>query len=66
VTGRRGRRRRQLLYGLKKQRVLGTERGSTRYHFVEKSPWKRLWTCRMADYYRIIKWHDCWALLSNK
>jgi len=30
VTGRRGRRRKQLLYGLKKQRVLATERWSTR------------------------------------
>jgi len=46
VTGRRGRRSKQLLYDLKKQRVLPTERGSIRQHFVEKSPCKRLWACR--------------------
>jgi len=26
--------------------ILKTERGSTRWHFVQNSLWKRLWTCR--------------------
>ena len=34
---------------LKKERTLEIERGSTKSHFVENSPWKRLWTCLMTD-----------------
>jgi hypothetical protein len=30
--------------------MLGTVRGSTRPHFLEKSFWNRLWTCRKTDY----------------
>jgi hypothetical protein len=41
MTGRRGRRRKQLLDDLEK-----TERGSTRSHSVENSLSKRLWICR--------------------
>jgi hypothetical protein len=44
VTGRRGKRHKQLLYDLKKKR------GSTRSHSVENSLWKRIWTCRKTDY----------------
>jgi hypothetical protein len=44
-TGRRVRRRKQLLDVLKKkERVLENERGGTRPHRVEKSIWKRLCT----------------------
>jgi hypothetical protein len=45
MTGRRGRRRKQLLNDLKE-----IERGSTRSHPVENSLWKRLQTCRKTDY----------------
>jgi hypothetical protein len=31
---------------LKNKKILETERGITRSHYVEKSLWKRLWTCR--------------------
>jgi len=44
-TGRRGRRRKQLL-----DRILETQRRSTRSHSVENSLWKRLWICRETDY----------------
>jgi hypothetical protein len=30
--------------------ILESERGSTRPHFVEKSFWKKLWTCRKTEY----------------
>ena len=43
VTGRQGRRRKQLLSGLK-ERILETERGSTSLHCVENQLWQRLWT----------------------
>ena len=47
VTGRQRRRRKQLLYDRKeKNRILETERGSTRSHSVKNSLWKRLWPCR--------------------
>jgi len=48
VTGRRGRRRLQLLIDLKEKR------GSTRSHCVENALWKRLWTCRKTI--NRIKW----------
>jgi hypothetical protein len=48
MTGRRGRRRKQLLEG--KENILEIERGSTRSHPVENSLWKRLRTCRKTDY----------------
>ena len=48
VTGRRGRRCKQLLYDLTK-RVLEFKRGSTKSHSVENSLWKRLWTCSKTD-----------------
>ena len=44
VTGRRGRKLKQLPQG--NERILEFERGSTRYHSVENSLWKTLWTCR--------------------
>jgi hypothetical protein len=45
MTGRRGRRRKQLLDDLKgKEKILEIERGSTRSHTVENSLWKRLQT----------------------
>ena len=51
VAGRRGRRRKQILDDVKgKNMVLDIERGSTRSQSVENSFWKRLWTCRKADY----------------
>jgi hypothetical protein len=42
MTGRRGRRRKQILDDLKEKKILEIERGSTRLHPVEKSLWKRL------------------------
>jgi hypothetical protein len=48
VIGRRGRRRRKLLDDLK-ERILTSEGGSSRSHYVESSHWKRLWTCRETD-----------------
>ena len=52
LTGRRGRRRKQILDDpTGKVRILGTERGSTKSQSVENSLWKRMWTCR-----KISKW----------
>jgi len=48
VTGRRGRRRKQLLDDLK-ENYMEIERESTRSQSVENSLWKRLWTCHKAD-----------------
>jgi hypothetical protein len=51
MTGRRGRRRKQLLVLLQgKEKILEIERGSTRSHSMENSLWKRLQTCRKTDY----------------
>jgi hypothetical protein len=50
MTGRRGKRRKQLLDDLKEEKILEIERGSTRSHRVETSLWKRLRTCRKTDY----------------
>ena len=50
VTGRRGRRRKQLLDDLKERGDTGNERGSTRSHYVEISLWKRPLTCHKTDY----------------
>ena len=50
MTGRRGRRRKQLLDDLKEKKILEIERGSTRSHPVENSLWKMLRTCRKTDY----------------
>jgi hypothetical protein len=49
VTGRRGRRHKQLLDDLKERGDTGNERGSTRSHYVEISLWKRLLTCHKTD-----------------
>jgi hypothetical protein len=49
MTGRRGRRRKQLLDDLKKKKILDIERGRTRSHPMENSLWKRLRTCRKTD-----------------
>jgi hypothetical protein len=49
VIGRRGRRSRKLLDD-PKERILTSEEGSSRSHYVESSLWKRLWTCRETDY----------------
>jgi hypothetical protein len=51
MTGRRGRKRKQLLDDLKgKEKILEIESGSTRSHSMENSLWKRLRTCRKTDY----------------
>jgi hypothetical protein len=52
VTGRGGKRRKQLLDDLKEKKILEIERGSTRSHPVENSLWKRLRTCHKTDYRR--------------
>ena len=31
--------------------ILSIERGSSRSHYVEESFWKRLWNCRLTDYW---------------
>ena len=50
VMERRGRRRKQLLGDTEEnERVLEIERGSTRSHSVENSPWKRIWTCSRTE-----------------
>ena len=49
VTGRRGRKRRKLLDGLRKGEDT-FEGGSSRSHYGESSIWKRLWACRKTDY----------------
>ena len=47
---RQGRRRKQLLDGLKEpEMILGFERGSIRSHSVEKSLWKSSWTRHKRD-----------------
>jgi hypothetical protein len=48
-TGRRRRRRKQLWDDLK-EKILETERGSTRSSFLENSLWNRLRTFRKTDY----------------
>jgi hypothetical protein len=50
VTGRRGSRRRKLLYGLKERRGYShLKEEALRSHYVESSLWKWLWTCRETD-----------------
>jgi hypothetical protein len=50
MTGRRGRRRKQLPDDLKETKGYWKfERRSTRSHSVENSLWKRLWICRETD-----------------
>jgi hypothetical protein len=48
VTGRRGRRRKQLLDDLK-ENYMEIERESTRSQSVENALWKRLWTCQKTE-----------------
>jgi hypothetical protein len=48
MTGRRGRRRKQLLDDLK-EKILEIERGSTGSHTMENPLWKGLRTCRKTD-----------------
>jgi hypothetical protein len=49
--GRRGRRRKELLDVFKETRgYCKLREGSTRSYCVENSLWKRLWTCRKADW----------------
>jgi hypothetical protein len=56
-TGRRGRRRKQLLHDFKKtKKVLELEIGCIRLHFLENLLWKRLWTCGGDDAGRISIW----------
>jgi hypothetical protein len=50
MTGRRGRRSKQLLDDLKEKRILEIERGNTRSQSMEISLWKRLRTCHKTDY----------------
>jgi hypothetical protein len=49
MTGRRGRRGKQLLDDLKERQDTEIEKGSTRSHCVENSLWKGLRTCRKTD-----------------
>jgi hypothetical protein len=66
MTGRRGRRRKQLLNDLK-ENILEIERGSNRSHCVENSLWKRLRTCRKTDCrmnsmrrgYKVLYFNNC-------
>jgi len=51
VTGRRGRKRQQLLDDLKKPRM-GTARVITRSHSLESWLWKRPRTCRKTTWWR--------------
>jgi hypothetical protein len=50
MTGRPGRRRKQLLDDLNEERRHWKLKDKTRSHPVENSLWKRLRTCRKADY----------------
>jgi CRISPR/Cas system-associated endonuclease Cas1 len=51
VTKRRGRRRKKLLDDLEdRRRILSFEGESSRSHYMEKSLWRRLWTCRQTEY----------------
>jgi len=50
VARRRGRRSKRPLDGLREKAWQEIERGSTRSPSVENWLWKRLWTCRKADY----------------
>jgi hypothetical protein len=54
VTGRWGRRCKQLLVDLKEMRVLEMERGSTRSYSLENLLWERIWTCKTDN--RINEW----------
>ena len=49
MTGRRDIRRKQLLDDLQNEGIPLIERRSSRWHVVENSFWKRLWTCK-TDY----------------
>jgi hypothetical protein len=49
MTGKRGRRRTQLLDNLKEKWVLEIDRGSTISHSVENWLWQRIWTCCERD-----------------
>jgi hypothetical protein len=50
VTGKKRRRRKQLLDDLKLTRILEIENGSTRSYCVENWLWKKLRTCHKTDY----------------
>ena len=51
MTGRRERRRKQLLDELRgREMIVEIERGNTRSHSEENYPWKKPWTCRETDY----------------
>jgi hypothetical protein len=49
-TGRRGRRFKLLLDGLKKMRSCWNVRGKTIWHSVENSLWTGQWACRKTEY----------------
>jgi hypothetical protein len=55
MTGRRGRRRKQLLDDLKEKRGYWKLKEEALDHTVENSFWKRLRTCRKTDY----KMNEC-------
>jgi hypothetical protein len=59
VTGRRGRRRKQLLGDHNGKKILEYERGITSLHSVEKSLWKRLWTCSSKAGYGVNESGKC-------
>lgn len=48
-TRRQGIRRKQLMDDLKEKKTVKPEIGRTLSHYVEKSPWKTLWTLRNVD-----------------
>ena len=54
MTGRRGRRRKQIMDDLKDiEIILEIESGSTISPSIEKSRWKKLWTCRKGKNFRL-------------
>ena len=50
MTGVGGSRYKQLLTVLRKKDIGAFEREDTLSHSAENSFWKKLWTCRRADY----------------
>jgi hypothetical protein len=78
MTGRLGRRHKQLLDDFRENRILEIERGNTRSHSLENALRKRLWTSRKTDYrmnkslrciatltFKVCgKWHQCYSHLT--
>ena len=54
MTGRRGRRRKQIMDDLKDiESIMEIESGNTLSPSMEKSRWKKLWTCRKRKNFRL-------------